>query len=244
MRLIWLPCLSLCTLLIGCPSTEQAPGADNPWASPPGGAPSAPTIAPGGGPDAGQPPPVAAEGGPAQPVADGGCQPAAYARESHPSGGETVTISGSLTVESSNSQGSLLIELVKPEDRVATYGFACPVMSTFSLEVPAELGEVGVVALIDGNDNGPDGADAAGRVAGTITIKADDIAELEITITAEPDLGELKPPYRTPNIAAQDEPQDQPPEGEIVLPEGDNEVTPIEGSQAGGEPPGEVSEPQ
>ena len=191
----------LLLLLVGCPSPDQEPGADNPWASPPSAAP--PTTSPPSSPPPAvaevaaetQPQPDAASEG-AKPPSDGSCQPAAYAIESHPRGGPTVTLSGS--VGGAAAEGTMLVELVEPAQRMSVYGVACPLTTTFSIAVPADLGEVVLAIFIDANGNGPDSTDVAGRHEERLQITDVDLSGLDVSVTASADLGDIPPPYSMP----------------------------------------------
>jgi hypothetical protein len=223
----------LTALLMGCPSAEQAPGSDNPWASPPGSNPEQPDRPPildvAGSTGAGM-----GEG--LTPATADGCQPAAYAREAHPAGGPTVTLSG--TVSGLSAQGSMIIELVRPNARMSVYGFACPVSADFSLPIPAELGEVGLAVFLDSNGNGPDTADAAGRVSGFFEVGTEDITGLSIAVSDPQQLGDLSPPYTMPNAPRDDLPAGQGGEGETPGPAGDEAPgSPPEPEVTGGDPP-------
>lgn len=215
--------------LLGCPPEESTSGSDNPWASPPGSDPAPPVLDIGGGPGT-------AGGAVPSPSTDA-CQPAAYALEAHPQGSETVTISG--TVAGLTGQGSMIIELVRPDSKVSTYGFACPMSSEFALPIPAGLGVVGVAVFVDGNGNGPDSTDIAGRHSEHIEIKAQDISGLTITVSESPDLGDLSPPFSMPNA-----PRDDLPSGDGERPAGEGAGAPggagaPEGNGDGAQPAGE-----
>ncbi|MFT5683217.1 MAG: hypothetical protein ACI8RZ_004146 [Myxococcota bacterium] len=213
-------------LMTGCPSAEQAPGSDNPWASPPGSDPA--TTNP--------PPVLDVAGGPGAPATNNSsspssdaCQPAAYALEAHPLGGETVTLSG--TVAGLTGQGSMIIELVRPDAKVSAYGFACPMSSDFSLPVPVGLGTVGVGVFVDSNGNGPDTADIAGRHSAHIEVGTEDISGLTITVSESPDLGDITPPFSMPNA-----PRDGQPPGEGEPPAAED-APPGEGTPPAGDAP-------
>lgn len=209
--------LSALTLL-GCPPEEQAPSSDNPWASPPGSEQPPPVLDVGGGPGT-------ASGAMPSPSTDA-CQPAAYALEAHPPGKETVTISG--TVSGLTGQGSMIIELVRPDSKITAYGFACPMSADFELPIPAGLGVVGVGVFVDGNGNGPDSADIAGRHSGHIEVGTEDISGLMINVSESPDLGDISPPFSMPNA-----PRDDLPAGDGAQPAGED-GSPPDGAGAEG----------
>ena len=237
--------LGLALLLSGCPSPDQEPGADNPWASPPGAAaPTPPTAATSPPPvaDGSMQPPSAGSSGPNSSSKDD-CQPAAYALEAHPSGGSTVTLSGD--VEGLLAQGTMLIELVDPVERMSVYGVACPMKSSFSTVVPADLGEVVLAIFIDSNGNGPDSTDVAGRYGERLQITTEDISGLDITLSAAADLGDIPPPYAMPGGPSTD--GMQPGSGEDDEPGGprDEGFPPGPNAEPSGEPPeADATQPQ
>ena len=192
------------------------------------------------------------EGGDAAPPADGnaedgpppsedeGCSVAAFAEALHPQGGDTVTLSGSLS--GFKGQGVVILEIVAPTDKRSVYSYSCKPSASFSVSLPADLGEVGFVALLDADSDGPSVSDAGGRHPGMLQVGTEDIGGISIVLSDPAQLGDLTPPYTLPNRSpAEPSPDAAPENGEVILPgkkEGERDV-PAEAPPAGEEAPKE-----
>lgn len=191
-----LPLAPLCAALVvlgGCPDpnavVEGAPSLEP--AALEGGAPplGAPPSDPGAGPQpAGEPAPT--PGGEAGPSAG---RPAGVAFQVEP--GKGVRLSGTVSYGGAAS-GTLRIDFLKnpagasfPE-LVHTLSLAAP--GPWSVEAPADLGEISIVAFLDANDDGPGAGEPAGMIERT-TVGSAAMANLDITLSDTPELGSLKP---------------------------------------------------
>ncbi len=158
---------------VGPPPVDGAPPMDAP--------PSEPSAMPPGDPSA-----TGATGSSAG-------RPAAAAFHVEP--GKGVQLSGTVSYAGSAS-GTLRIDFLKnpagstfPE-LVHTLTLAAP--GAWSVEAPADIGEISIVAFLDANDDGPGPGEPAGMIERT-TVGATPMASLDITLSDTPELGSLKP---------------------------------------------------
>lgn len=162
----------MATVLTACPDpAATSSGSGGPTAA--GGA--APNPGGGGGGGGGSP-------GPAQDVADW--------TEIE---GDAVTLSGTLTYAGSK-KGSLRLDFLGAGSLGGLqHTTTLDAVGPWSVQAPASLGEVYVVAFVDLDSDGPSPTDPAGRTADTVTVGAEDVAGIDIELSDSPDLGDLTP---------------------------------------------------
>jgi hypothetical protein len=151
-------------LLAGCPDPTTAADLGNPG---PGGA------TPGGEAPGGGPPPEPGQFKLAQ--------------------GAGVTISGTLSYSGSRA-GQVRIDILRTaEDSppMLLHVEKVDAIGTYAIQAPPNTGAVSLVAFVDSADDGPSTDDPAGLI--TIEIGDADLAEIDIQLSDEPDLGELTP---------------------------------------------------
>ena len=109
--------------------------------------------------------------------------------------GTGVTISGTLAYDGSKT-GVFRIDFLQKE------GEAPPTLAhmlelegpgPFTVEAPKETGALYVVGFIDVKGDGPNASDPAGRLEEPIVVASAAIADLVLTLSDAPDLGDLTP---------------------------------------------------
>ena len=117
----------------------------------------------------------------------------------------------------------------------------------WTAKVPKEFGELYIVAFIDKDGDGPSPTDPAGRTVEPLVIGAEDIKDVELVLSDEPDLGPLTPggtgalpgSVPTPDGPAPDGPPPDGPPPDGPPPEGNPEG----GDAPGGAPPADAAPP-
>lgn len=176
--------------LVGCPDPTAAPEGGGMSDKPMGGG------APPGGPGAeGQAP-----GQPGQPGGEG-TPPQGMGGRPVPPGfqvtaGEGIKLSGTLAYTGAKT-GTITIDFLRQGENTnfpdLVHSLTLTQPGPWEVETPKDAGNVWVVAFLDGNANGPDPSEPAGRVQDIVKVESASIAGLDITLTDSPDLGELKP---------------------------------------------------
>ena len=109
--------------------------------------------------------------------------------------GTGVTISGTLVYAGSQT-GVFRIDFLQRE------GEAPPILAhmvelegpgPFTVEAPPGTGSLYVVGFVDVKGDGPSASDPAGMLAEQIVVGTDAVADLVLTLTDDPDLGEFVP---------------------------------------------------
>jgi hypothetical protein len=136
---------------------------------------------------------------------------------------------GTIRMDLLTQEGISAPELVSAE--------SVPELGPFSFEVPKNFGDLHILGFIDQQSDGPSEDDPAGKLS--VEIGEVDIGELELVLSEDPDLGNLRPgPPPTdqpPQPDGADQPVDDPqPEPDEAAP---GEVRPEE---EGGPPPEEA----
>jgi len=180
-------------ILSGCPDPTTAADLGNPG---PGGGPAG-----GPGPD---------EGGPQGPPPE----PGSFNLEADAG----IKVSGTLTY-SGDEKGSLRIDVLKKEDDLPPQLLHIEnpdALGAFSFQAPPNTGSVTLVAFIDVSSDGPSADDPAGLIS--VEIGESPVADLEIALSDEPDLGDLTPGDAPPppGSASEAGPPPTPPEGETA----------------------------
>lgn len=110
--------------------------------------------------------------------------------------GEGVKLSGTLAYTGSKT-GTIRVDFLKPPVNGALPELLDSIelgsVGEWSVEAPKNAGDLAVVAYIDGASDGPSAGDPAGRITGVVTVKEAPVTGLDITLSDEPDLGDLKP---------------------------------------------------
>lgn len=186
--------LPVLLILGGCPDPTAAPEgggmSDKPMG---GGAPGEPGQP--GGPGQGGPP-----GGPGGPGAEGGAAGGPSGRPTAPgfkvTAGEGVKLSGVISYAGSKT-GTIRIDFLQQSaqanfpDLVHSIELAAP--GPWEVEAPKDGGEFWVVAFLDANGNGPDPGEPAARVKDLVKVGSTPITGLDLTLSDNPELGDLKP---------------------------------------------------
>lgn len=147
---------------------------------------------PGGPPPGGQPPGGAQPPGSA-PTPTGGVRPNSTFQVA---AGQGVKLSGTVTYEGAK-KGDLRVDFLRsnmgsfPE---LVHSLTLPQPGAFEVEAPKGFGEVSVVAFLDADGNGPSDGEPAARIEGTLKIEDQDLPNLVLALTDNPELGDLKPP--------------------------------------------------
>ena len=212
--------LPLLLVLVGCPDPTAAPEgggmSDKPMG---GGAPGEPGQP--GQPGMGGPP--GGEGGPTGRPTAPGFQVTA---------GEGVKLTDSLSYTGTKT-GVYRIDFLKQSEQASfpelVHSIELPAPGPWEVEAPKDAGEFWVVSFLDANGNGPDPSEPAARVKDLVRIGTEPIGGLDLVLSDDPDLGELKP------NAKEGPPGTLPPGGEMKPGE-----TPPGGAPPGGAPPGSV----
>lgn len=145
-----------------------------------------------GGPPPGAPPPGSPPPG-AAPTATGGVRPNTAFQVAP---GQGIKISGTVSYAGTR-KGDLRVDFLRsnlgsfPE---LVHSVTLPQPGAFEVEAPKGFGEVSVVAFLDADGNGPSDGEPAARVDGTLKIEDKDIGGITLTLSDNPDLGDLKPP--------------------------------------------------
>jgi len=185
-------------ILSGCPDPTTAADLGNPG--------------PGGGPAGGSAP---SEGGPQGPPPE----PGSFSLDDDAG----IRVSGILAY-SGSEKGSLRIDVLKKEDDLPPQLLHIEnpdALGAFSFQAPPNTGAVTLVAFIDVSSDGPSADDPAGLLS--IEIGESPVADIEIQLSDDPDLGELTPGDAPPppGSASEAGPPPTPPDGE---PSTDGEV--------------------
>jgi hypothetical protein len=110
--------------------------------------------------------------------------------------GQGVKLSGTLSYAGTQT-GTITIDFLKQSENSGFPDLAHTLTlekpGPWEVEVPKGAGKFWIVSFVDTNGNGPDPAEPAGRVADAITVEEAGISGLDITISDNPDLGDLKP---------------------------------------------------
>jgi hypothetical protein len=155
-------------ILYGCPDPTTAADLGNPG--------------PGGGPAGG---PAPGEGAPQGPPPE----PGSFDLEE----GAGTKVSGQLTYGGS-ATGTVRIDVLKKEADLPPQLLHIEkpeALGPFSFQAPPNTGNVTLVAFIDVSSDGPSSDDPAGLVS--IDIGETTVADIEISLSDNPDLGELTP---------------------------------------------------
>lgn len=189
-----LPLLPLLLVLGGCPDpTASTDGAKVDMLGPGGqGQPGA--GGPGGQGQPGTPGQPGAEGGMPGEGVPGGARPTPPGFQV--TAGEGVKLSGTVSYTGVKT-GKFRIDFLQQTEG---NGFPRLVHSTtldaagpWEVEAPKGSGDLKIVSFLDANDNGPDPTEPAGRVKQVVMVADAAIPGLDIVLTDEPDLGDLKP---------------------------------------------------
>ncbi len=221
------------TATVGSDGTPIATGADP--APPPGGTGSAP------GPD------DASQGPPDQP----GRPPADVAFELGE--GESVEITGVLRY-AGDADGAVRLDFLTLEEGqppALAHTLGLDRVGGFEVEAPKGFGDLHVVAFIDLDGDGPSPGDPAGTLQ--LSVGDEDLADVEIVLEDDPDLGDLTPGAGTEGPTPQGD-GDAPPPADTLhgdetdgLPQGTAEATDApegpEGAEGPAVPPEEVEPP-
>lgn len=117
--------------------------------------------------------------------------------------GKGVKLSGEVIYAGSKT-GTLRIDFLKNTDGATfpelVHTLTLEKPGPWTVEAPADLGDVSIVSFIDTNNNGPSEGEPAGMIEKT-TVGSSDLAKLDITLSDTPDLGSLKP---TPGAGAKE----------------------------------------
>jgi hypothetical protein len=145
--------------------------------------------------------------------------------------GEGVLVSGTFEY-SGETSGKYRIDFLQkdgdaPPRLLHTLELDAP--GAFELEAPAGTGSVFVVGFVDADGDGPSNADPGGMLTAPIVIDNSPIADLVLTISEAPDLGDFTPgghhfdPSRTPTEVPAPEvaPAEAPPAEPPLPPPGD-----------------------
>jgi len=90
--------------------------------------------------------------------------------------------------------GMLLLEVVQANDSGnVVYHFLCGDRTTFEVGLPAEMGEVQLVAFLDIAGDGPVGEDPRGRTAEPIQVGIETVEGVIVPLSVGGDLGDLSP---------------------------------------------------
>jgi len=202
----------------------------------------------GGGPGGGPGGPGGPEGEPGEPGAQGGgggefAAPTLVAPEGtqctlvpgadQPPGwgvGDPVMVKGTFTAEGIDiDAGMMLLEVVPAGSKGETiYHFICGDRSTFEVALPANMGEVALVAFLDVSGDGPVGDDPRGRHPDMLSIESDSIEGVAITLSVGADLGNMAPAFpdeppdsgKTPEMPPEPDAGDAPPSDHVAAPDG------------------------
>lgn len=140
--------------------------------------------------------------------------------------GEGIALSGTVSYEGEPPTGAVRVDVLTQSGDAPPHLVSAETLDglgPFTIRAPKDFGEVHLVAFIDRAGDGPSPDDAAATLK--VTIGAEDVAELSLALSDEPDLGGLTPGAPpTENGGA-------PPEG------GEAGGPPPEGGAAGGPPP-------
>ncbi len=220
------PLLAILLVLAGCPDPTATPEGGGMTEGPMGGG------APGGpGAEGGQP-----GGGAGAPGGEGGAPPPGGGRPIAPgfqvTPGEGVKLTGSVAYAGTQT-GTIKLDFLRNTNGGAmpdlVHSITLTAPGVWEVEAPKDAGEFWVVAFLDGNDNGPSMGEPAGRVKDAVKVGTAPVTGLDITLSDEPDLGDLKPGGGDGGAG---KPGDPPPGG---APPGG---APPGGAAPGGAPPG------
>jgi hypothetical protein len=129
--------------------------------------------------------------------------------------GEGVKISGTITY-SGPATGRMQLDFLQVPDGGAPQLVNSQQLKgpgKWSSQVPKDFGPLHIVAFIDKDGDGPSLTDPAGRTADPLVISAEDIADVVIVLTDEPDLGNLAPGGTGALPGKMPSPDDPPPDG-------------------------------
>lgn len=186
--------------------------------------------------------------GPTEGVPDGGPPPPDGERPNNAqfevAEGEGVTLSGTITYAGDQS-GQLRMDFLTVAENShpsLVHAMSIDAVGPFSIEVPKDFGELHLVSFIDVAGDGPSPTDPAATAK--VSIGSEDVGDITLALSDEPDLGELTPggpadgPAPTPgeapaeNAPPEGAPEGAPPEG--APPEGaPPEGAPVEGAAEG-----------
>lgn len=160
--------------------------------------------------------------------------------------GEGVTLSGLISYEG-EQKGALRMDFLTVAENAhpnLVHATSLDALGAFSIEVPKDFGALHLVAFIDVAGDGPSPTDPAATVK--VAVGTDDISDITLALSDEPDLGELTPggpPEGEPGPgvgAVEGEPADMQPAEGAPPPEG----APPEGAPPEGAPPAEGAPPE
>ncbi len=143
--------------------------------------------------------------------------------------------------------GMMLLEVVPAGSTGETiYHFICGDRTTFEVALPADMGQVALVAFLDVSGDGPVGDDPRGRHLGMLNIQGAGVDGVEIALSVGAELGDMavafpdEPPDAgvAPEMPPQPSGDRSPPDDHVDEPEG----TPG-GGPAGEPPPGDPPPP-
>jgi hypothetical protein len=107
--------------------------------------------------------------------------------------GAGVTVSGTLRY-TGEAKGMVRIDVLKKEEDAPPqllHVEKLDAAGAFSFQAPSNTGEVSLVAFVDVDEDGPSPTDPAGRA--DIEIAEATVADLQIDLSDEPELGDLTP---------------------------------------------------
>ena len=144
--------------------------------------------------------------GGAAPGAAGGPQPAMDGPPPAPGNfnvadGAGVVVSGALAYPG-NQSGQLRLDFLATEDDAPPrllHVEKLDAFGSYSVSTPPNTGSVAIVAFVDVNNDGPSPTDPAGMIR--INIEESNIDSADITLSDEPDLGDLTPGDVGPSTA-------------------------------------------
>ncbi len=146
--------------------------------------------------------------------------------------GEGVALSGTVSYEGEAPEGAVRVDVLTQAGDAPPHLVSAETLEglgAFTIRAPKDFGEVHLVAFIDRAGDGPSPDDAAATVK--VSIGAEDVPDLSLALSDEPDLGGLTPGAPPTENGA-------PPEGDAAGGPAPGEGgPPPEGDAAGGPPP-------
>jgi hypothetical protein len=164
--------------------------------------------------------------------------------------GTGVTISGTLAYEGSQTGVFRIDFLLKEADAPPTLAHMLELDAPgpFSVEAPEGTGSLYVVGFVDVKGDGPSASDPAGMLEVPIVVESSPIADLVLTLSDAPELGDFTPgdhavvPTEGPAGGVKAAPLDAPPAPEEAPAE--PEEAPAEPEEAPAEPEEAPAEPE
>jgi hypothetical protein len=186
--------LPVLLVLGGCPDPTAAPEGGGMSDKPMGG--GAPGGDPGqaGGPGQGGPP--GGPGGEGGAGAAGGPGGRPTAPGFKVTAGEGVKLSGVITYAGSKT-GTVRIDFLQQSAQAnfpdLVHSIELAAAGPWEVEAPKDGGEYWVVSFLDANGNGPDPGEPAARVKDLVKVGTTPITGLDLVLSDNPELGDLKP---------------------------------------------------